>query len=81
MLETEVRATIELAAEHGLSAEEYARVLKILDGHFPLLLVGGGETLLEGCLRIRRERSRLRDRRRRSDRQREHQCEPGDLPS
>jgi phosphoribosylformylglycinamidine synthase len=30
MLETEVRATIELAAEHGLSAEEYARVLKIL---------------------------------------------------
>jgi phosphoribosylformylglycinamidine synthase subunit PurL len=30
MLETEARATIELAAEHGLTAEEYARVLKIL---------------------------------------------------
>ncbi|MGB6430121.1 MAG: phosphoribosylformylglycinamidine synthase subunit PurL [Candidatus Acidiferrales bacterium] len=30
MLETEVRATIELAAEHGLTADEYARVLKIL---------------------------------------------------
>ena len=30
MLETEVRVTIELAAEHGLTADEYARVLKIL---------------------------------------------------
>jgi phosphoribosylformylglycinamidine synthase II len=30
MLETEVRATIELAAEHGLTADEYARVHKIL---------------------------------------------------
>ncbi|MGB6198087.1 MAG: phosphoribosylformylglycinamidine synthase subunit PurL [Candidatus Acidiferrales bacterium] len=30
MLETEVRVTIELAAEHGLTADEYARVLTIL---------------------------------------------------
>jgi phosphoribosylformylglycinamidine synthase subunit PurL len=30
MLETEVRVTTKMAAEHGLSAEEYARVLKIL---------------------------------------------------
>src|ERR1700684_3210072 len=30
MLETEVRVTIELAAEHGLTADENARVLKIL---------------------------------------------------
>jgi phosphoribosylformylglycinamidine synthase len=30
MLETEIKVTPELAAEHGLSAEEYARVLTIL---------------------------------------------------
>ncbi|HXW17117.1 MAG TPA: phosphoribosylformylglycinamidine synthase subunit PurL [Candidatus Acidoferrales bacterium] len=30
MLETEVRVTREIAAEHGLSAEEYSRVLEIL---------------------------------------------------
>jgi phosphoribosylformylglycinamidine synthase II len=30
MLETEIRVTPEIAAEHGLSAEEYSRVLKIL---------------------------------------------------
>jgi phosphoribosylformylglycinamidine synthase len=30
MLETEIKVTPELAAEHGLSAEEYPRVLKIL---------------------------------------------------
>jgi phosphoribosylformylglycinamidine synthase II len=30
MLETEIKVTPELAAEHGLSAEEYARVIKIL---------------------------------------------------
>ncbi len=30
MLETEIRVTPEIAAEHGLSADEYARVLKIL---------------------------------------------------
>src|SRR5580658_6996848 len=30
MLETEIRVTPQIAAEHGLSTEEYARVLKIL---------------------------------------------------
>jgi len=30
MLETEIKVTAEIAAEHGLSPEEYARVLKIL---------------------------------------------------
>ncbi len=30
MLETEIKVTLELAAEHGLTAEEYSRVLKIL---------------------------------------------------
>jgi phosphoribosylformylglycinamidine synthase II len=30
MLETEIRVTPEIAAEHGLSADEYARILKIL---------------------------------------------------
>jgi len=30
MLETEIKVTPELAAEHGLSAEEHARILKIL---------------------------------------------------
>jgi phosphoribosylformylglycinamidine synthase II len=30
MLDTEIRVTPEIAAEHGLSAEEYARILKIL---------------------------------------------------
>jgi phosphoribosylformylglycinamidine synthase len=30
MLDTEIRVTPELAAEHGLTAEEYARILKIL---------------------------------------------------
>src|SRR3989441_11226924 len=30
MLETEIKATPELAADHGLTAEEYARVLAIL---------------------------------------------------
>ncbi len=30
MLETEIRVTAEIAAQHGLTAEEYARVLKIL---------------------------------------------------
>src|SRR3979409_215900 len=30
MLETEIRFTPELAAEHGLTAEEYARIQKIL---------------------------------------------------
>jgi phosphoribosylformylglycinamidine synthase len=30
MLETEIRVTPEIAAEHGLSAEEYARILNIL---------------------------------------------------
>jgi phosphoribosylformylglycinamidine synthase len=30
MIETEIKVTAELAAEHGLTAEEYARVLKIL---------------------------------------------------
>jgi len=30
MLDTEIKVTVEVAAEHGLSAEEYARVLKIL---------------------------------------------------
>jgi phosphoribosylformylglycinamidine synthase subunit PurL len=30
MLETEIRVTPELAAEHGLTAEEYARILSIL---------------------------------------------------
>jgi len=31
MLETEIKVTPELAAEHGLTAEEYARLLAILD--------------------------------------------------
>jgi len=30
MLETEIKVTLELAAEHGLTAEEYARIQKIL---------------------------------------------------
>jgi phosphoribosylformylglycinamidine synthase II len=30
MLDTEIRVTLELAAEHGLTAEEYARIQKIL---------------------------------------------------
>jgi phosphoribosylformylglycinamidine synthase len=30
MLETEIKVTLELAAEHGLTAEEYARIRKIL---------------------------------------------------
>src|SRR3989475_6786711 len=30
MLETEIKVTPELAADHGLTAEEYARVLAIL---------------------------------------------------
>jgi hypothetical protein len=30
MLETEIKVTPELAAEHGLTAEEYARIQKIL---------------------------------------------------
>ena len=30
MLDTEIKVTLELAAEHGLSAEEYARIQKIL---------------------------------------------------
>ncbi len=30
MLETEIKVTMELAAEHGLTAEEYARIQKIL---------------------------------------------------
>ena len=30
MLETEIRVTAEIAAQHGLTADEYARVLKIL---------------------------------------------------
>jgi len=30
MLDTEIRVTPEIAAEHGLSADEYARILKIL---------------------------------------------------
>ncbi|MCL5287514.1 MAG: phosphoribosylformylglycinamidine synthase subunit PurL [Acidobacteria bacterium] len=30
MIDTEIRVTPEIAAEHGLSAEEYARILKIL---------------------------------------------------
>src|SRR4030081_3265567 len=30
MLDTEIRVTPEMAAEHGLSAEEYARIQKIL---------------------------------------------------
>jgi phosphoribosylformylglycinamidine synthase subunit PurL len=30
MIETETKVTAEVAAEHGLSAEEYARVQKIL---------------------------------------------------
>ena len=34
MLDTEIRVTPELAAEHGLSAEEYGRIRKIL-GHDP----------------------------------------------
>ena len=30
MLDTQIKITPELAAEHGLTREEYARVLKIL---------------------------------------------------
>ena len=30
MIDTEIRVTPEIAAEHGLSADEYARILKIL---------------------------------------------------
>ena len=30
MLETEIRVTPEIAAQHGLTADEFARVLKIL---------------------------------------------------
>ena len=37
MLDTEIKVTLELAAEHGLTAEEYARIQKIL-GREPLLL-------------------------------------------